>query len=353
MSDDPLRLVADLDALREDAVGRAQAAVDSAALEALRIEWLGRKGILTERLKQLSGMEPALRRVVGERLNKLKLSVVDAIDQRAAALERDSLTRRIESERIDVTLPGRGRAAGGLHPVTQTIRRMERIFGLMGFESVEGPEIEDDWHNFQALNIPESHPARAMQDTFYLLGGQRLLRTHTSPVQIRTMQARKPPIRIICPGRVYRRDFDRTHSPMFHQIEGLYVAENVSLADLKHDLQRFLTLFFEREVEAMFRPSYFPFVEPGADVHIRWGERWLECLAAAWSTQRAQRGRHRPRALQRLRLRSRRRALRHAALRRRRPAPLLRQRSALPRAVRLTDHENQRTLAARMDRSSG
>jgi phenylalanyl-tRNA synthetase alpha chain len=153
----------------------------------------------------------------------------------------------------------------------------------MGFETVEGPEMEDDWHNFQALNIPESHPARAMQDTFYAFNGARLLRTHTSPVQIRTMQQRKPPIRIICPGRVYRVDFDRTHSPMFHQVEGLYVAENVGLADLKHDLQKFLSLFFEREVEALFRPSYFPFVEPGADVHMKWEQpgqpsRWLELL---------------------------------------------------------------------------
>jgi phenylalanyl-tRNA synthetase alpha chain len=143
---------------------------------------------------------------------------------------------------------------------------------------VQGPEIEDDWHNFQALNIPESHPARAMQDTFYTFNGARLLRTHTSPVQIRTMKQRKPPIRIICPGRVYRVDFDRTHRPTFHQVEGLYVAENVGLADLKSDLLRFLSMFFEREAEVLFRPSYFPFVEPGADVHMRWGERWLELL---------------------------------------------------------------------------
>lgn len=273
----------DLDSLLSRARADIDVAADARALEALRVELLGRKGRVTELLKQLGGMAPEARKAFGEHANKLKQALVTALDARAKLLAEAELARRVESERIDVTLPGRGEPPGGLHPVTRTIRRIERIFASMGFETVEGPEIEDDWHNFQALNIPESHPARAMQDTFYLMNGERLLRTHTSPVQIRTMQQRKPPIRIICPGRVYRVDFDRTHSPMFHQVEGLYVAENVSLADLKHDLQTFLSLFFEREVEALFRPSYFPFVEPGADVHIRWndpvhGERWLEVL---------------------------------------------------------------------------
>lgn len=273
----------DLDSLLSRAQADIDDAADARALDALRVELLGRKGRVTDLLKQLGGMAPEARKAFGEHVNRLKQTLVAALDARAAVLAETELARRVESERIDVTLPGRGEPPGGIHPITRTIRRIESIFASMGFETVEGPEIEDDWHNFQALNIPESHPARAMQDTFYLLDGARLLRTHTSPVQIRTMQQRKPPIRIICPGRVYRVDFDRTHSPMFHQVEGLYVAENVSLADLKHDLQRFLSLFFEREVEALFRPSYFPFVEPGADVHIRWndpvhGERWLEVL---------------------------------------------------------------------------
>ena len=268
-------------------VARAEAeiaaAADARTVEQLRVELLGKKGRITELLKQLGGMPPEQRKSFGEQVNRAKESLAVVLESKARAIAEADLQRRLESESIDVTLPGRGEPAGGLHPVTRTIRRIVGIFNSMGFESVEGPEIEDDWHNFQALNIPESHPARAMQDTFYVLNGARLLRTHTSPVQVRTMQARKPPIRIVCPGRVYRVDFDRTHSPMFHQVEGLYVAPNVGLADLKHDLQKFLSLFFEREVEALFRPSYFPFVEPGADVHMRWeapgqAPRWLELL---------------------------------------------------------------------------
>lgn len=272
-----------LDELLARAEQEIGACADARALDALRVDLLGKKGRVTELLKSLGGMAHEERKAFGERVNKVKERLAELIDTRGKALADAELALRLASETIDVTLPGRGIPAGGMHPVTRTIRRIEQIFNAMGFESVEGPEIEDDWHNFQALNIPESHPARAMQDTFYALDGSRLLRTHTSPVQVRTMLARKPPIRIICPGRVYRVDFDRTHSPMFHQVEGLYVAENVGLADLKHDLQKFLSLFFEREVEALFRPSYFPFVEPGADVHIRWGDpekgtRWLEVL---------------------------------------------------------------------------
>lgn len=266
-----------------------QAETDIAAVDSivrvgrLRVELLGRKGRLTELLKSVGKLPPEERRAMGQRVNELKQQIGQALDARQTSLEQAEMKRRLDAERIDISLPGRGQPTGGLHPITRTVRRIEEIFGAMGFESVEGPEIEDDWHNFQALNIPESHPARAMQDTFYAMNGARLLRTHTSPVQIRTMQTRKPPIRIICPGRVYRVDFDRTHSPMFHQVEGLYVAENVSLAELKHDIQRFLSMFFERDIKAMFRPSYFPFVEPGADVHIRWndpgkGESWLEVL---------------------------------------------------------------------------
>lgn len=278
----------DLESLQTQALAEIESASDPRAIEQLRVDLLGKKGRVTELLKQLGGMAPDARKAFGERVNLAKEALSAALSSRARTLEDAALDARIAAETLDVTLAGRGERCGALHPVTRTIRRIEAIFASMGFETVEGPEIEDDWHNFQALNIPESHPARAMQDTFYALDGSRLLRTHTSPVQIRTMEkyrdsGRQPPIRIICPGRVYRVDFDRTHSPMFHQVEGLYVAENVGLADLKHDLQRFLTLFFEREAEALFRPSYFPFVEPGADVHMKWSapgqpERWLELL---------------------------------------------------------------------------
>ncbi len=268
----------DLEELSSKAAAEIEGATDPRVLEQMRVDLLGKKGRVTELLKQLGGMAPEQRKAFGEQVNRVKETLSAALERKAQQLGDAELARKLASETIDVTLPGRGEDVGALHPVTRTIRRIERIFNSMGFESVQGPEIEDDWHNFQALNIPESHPARAMQDTFYALDGSRLLRTHTSPVQIRTMKQRKPPIRIICPGRVYRVDFDRTHSPMFHQVEGLYVAENVGLADLKHDLMRFLSLFFERDAEVLFRPSYFPFVEPGADVHMRWGDRWLELL---------------------------------------------------------------------------
>lgn len=277
-----------LDLLLDEARAAIAGAADARALEQLRVDYLGKKGRVTELLKQLGGMAPDERKAFGERVNRVKEAVASALDARGSALAEAELAQKLAAERLDVTLPGRGAPPGGLHPITRTIQRIERLFNELGFETVEGPEIEDDFHNFGALNIPELHPARAMQDTFYVQGGQRVLRTHTSPVQIRTMRAvmergGKPPIRIICPGRVYRKDSDRTHSPMFHQIEGLYVAENVTFSDLKYDLETFLSRFFEREVRALFRPSYFPFVEPGADVHIRWadpgkGERWLEVL---------------------------------------------------------------------------
>jgi len=272
-----------LDELLKVALGDIAQAADARALDALRVELLGKKGRVTELLKSLGGMAPDERKVFGEQVNKVRDALTAALDGKAKSLADAALAAKLGSEMLDVTLPGRGVGVGGIHPITRTIQRISGLFNELGFETVEGPEIEDDFHNFQALNIPESHPARAMQDTFYLKNGTRLLRTHTSPVQIRTMLARKAPIRIICPGRVYRVDYDRTHSPMFHQIEGLYVAEKVSLADLKYDITTFLSRFFEREVEALFRPSYFPFVEPGADVHIKWddpekGSRWLEVM---------------------------------------------------------------------------
>jgi phenylalanyl-tRNA synthetase alpha chain len=259
------------------------AAADARALDALRVDLLGKKGRVTELLKSLGAMAPDERKRFGEQINRLRDGLTAAIEARGHVLAEAALASKLASETLDITLPGRQGGLGGLHPITRTIQRIASLFNELGFETVEGPEVEDDFHNFQALNIPESHPARAMQDTFYLKSGTRLLRTHTSPVQIRTMLARKAPIRIICPGRVYRVDYDRTHSPMFHQIEGLYVAEKVSLADLKYDITTFLTRFFEREIEALFRPSYFPFVEPGADVHIKWddpekGTRWLEVM---------------------------------------------------------------------------
>ncbi|HUR39661.1 MAG TPA: phenylalanine--tRNA ligase subunit alpha [Verrucomicrobiae bacterium] len=271
----------------ESLLGKARAdigaAADARALEQLRVDLLGKKGSVTELLKQLGGMAPDQRKAFGERVNKAKDEVGGLIDARKRSLADVALAQLLAAEAVDVTLPGRGTMPGGAHPLTRTIERIERLFAEQGFASVSGPEIEDDFHNFQALNIPESHPARAMQDTFYVQGGKKLLRTHTSPVQIRTLEklvksGGKPPVRIICPGRVYRKDLDRTHSPMFHQVEGLYVAEKVTLADLKYDLMSFLSRFFEREMEVMFRPSYFPFVEPGADVHIRWGDRWLEVM---------------------------------------------------------------------------
>ena len=267
-----------LDQLAQEASAAFAATDDPDALEQVKALYLGKSGQISMLLKGMAKMTPEERKTAGANINRAKEAIEASLAARREAIRRLALAARLAEESLDVTLPGRGETRGGLHPVTRTLRRIESIFNSMGFETVEGPEIEDDWHNFQALNIPESHPARAMQDTFYLLNAARLLRTHTSPVQIRTMQARKPPIRIICPGRVYRVDFDRTHSPMFHQVEGLYVAENVGLADLKHDLQKFLSLFFERDAEAMFRPSYFPFVEPGADVHMKWGDRWLELL---------------------------------------------------------------------------
>ena len=272
-----------LDTLLSTAQADIAAAADARALDALRVDLLGKKGRVTELLKSLGGMAPDERKSYGEQVNRVRDALNAALDLRGNTLADAALQAKLASETIDVTLPGRGDSVGGLHPITRTIQRISGLFNELGFETVEGPEIEDDFHNFQALNIPESHPARAMQDTFYLKDGARLLRTHTSPVQIRTMLARKAPIRIICPGRVYRVDYDRTHSPMFHQIEGLYIAEKVSLADLKYDITTCLSRFFERDVEALFRPSYFPFVEPGADVHIKWddpekGSRWLEVM---------------------------------------------------------------------------
>lgn len=268
-----------LDQLSAEAQTAVAAASDARALEQLRVDYLGKKGRITELLKQLGSMAPEERKAYGEQVNRVKQAVFEAIEARAAALAEAELAHQLASETIDVTLPGRGEGIGGLHPITRTIQRIERLFGDLGFETRQGPEIEDDFHNFGALNIPELHPARGMHDTFYVKNGGMVLRTHTSPVQVRTMLSQKPPIRMIAPGRVYRSDSDRTHSPMFHQVEGLYVAENVSFADLQYDLKTFLSRFFEREAEVRFRPSYFPFTEPSSEVDIRDEKgRWLEVL---------------------------------------------------------------------------
>ncbi len=273
-----------LDTLQQDAERAIGDAADLRALEQCRVDWLGKKGRITEQLKQLAALTGYEKKAFGEKVNRIKQAVSAQIEVRQSVLAAAALDAQLASERIDVTLPARGERVGGLHPITRTVQRIERLFNDLGFATVEGPEIEDDFHNFSALNIPEFHPARAMHDTFYVGNGARVLRTHTSPVQIRTLEALlagggAPPVRVIAPGRVYRCDSDRTHSPMFHQVEGLYVAENVSFADLQHELKRFLVRFFEREVTVRFRPSYFPFTEPSAEVDILDEQgRWLEVL---------------------------------------------------------------------------
>ena len=257
----------DLEGLTAQAQQAIEAAQDLASLDEIRVGYLGKSGLLTAQLKQLGKLPPEERPQAGQAINKAKQALQQAIEARKSALEADQLNQRLASETIDVSLPGRGLSRGGLHPVTRTLERIERMFAHAGFEVVEGPEIEDDYHNFEALNIPEHHPARAMHDTFYF-DAHMLLRTHTSPVQIRTMEKSGPPLKVIAPGRVYRCDSDLTHTPMFHQVEGLLVDEGVSFADLKGVLYDFLSSFFERDLKLRFRPSYFPFTEPSAEVDI-------------------------------------------------------------------------------------
>lgn len=264
--------------LRDEAVAAAEAAADLAALDAVRVKYLGKKGVFTTQLRDLGRLPADERPVAGKEINAAKQALLERIDRRKHALQADRLNARLAADAIDVTLPGRGQARGGLHPVTQTLRRVVRIFEQAGFAVHTGPEVEDEFHNFTALNIPEDHPARAMHDTFYLDSGL-LLRTHTSPVQIRALKTNGAPIRLIAPGRVYRCDSDLTHTPMFTQVEGLAVDRQVSFANLKSVLFEFVTSFFERDVELRFRPSYFPFTEPSAEVDIRdESGRWLEIL---------------------------------------------------------------------------
>jgi phenylalanyl-tRNA synthetase alpha chain len=259
--------VAELAALTEAALAQIASSASMAALDEVRVRWLGRKGTLTEQLKSLGSLPAAERPAAGALINHAKQQLSAAIEARAQELERARVERELAQGKIDVSLPGRGEATAGLHPITRTRLRIEEIFRRAGFSVAEGPEIEDDFHNFEALNIPADHPARAMHDTFYLKDG-RLLRTHTSPVQIRAMLRAKPPLALIAPGRVYRCDSDVSHSPMFHQVEGLFVDEQVSFANLKAVLHRFMEAFFERDLAMRLRPSYFPFTEPSAEVDI-------------------------------------------------------------------------------------
>ena len=266
----------------DDLVTKATADIESAdslaALDAVRVTWFGKKGVLTARLKELSTLPAGERPAAGQAINSAKQAIQGRLESKRQALEQAQLSEKLLADRVDVTLPGRGRALGGRHPVSRARARMERIFRDAGFGVRTGPEIEDDYHNFTALNIPENHPARAQHDTFYFPGGL-LLRTHTSPVQIRALVKEGAPIRIIAPGRVYRCDSDQTHTPMFHQVEGLVVDRGISFANLKAVLHQFVESFFERDATLRFRASYFPFTEPSAEVDVLWEEgRWLEIL---------------------------------------------------------------------------
>lgn len=258
-----------IESIEHAALAAIHGAVDDKTLDAARVRFLGRKGELTALLKSLGGMSPSQRPAAGAHINAAKKRLQAAIEQRRATLDNEQLRRSLAEEAVDVTLPGRRRPGGSLHPITRTLRRIEQIFVAAGYGVASGPEIEDDYHNFEALNIPAHHPARAMHDTLYLDNGL-LLRTHTSPVQVRVMEQQPPPIRIICPGRVYRKDDpDASHSPMFHQVEGLVVDEGIAFADLKGTVVNFVHRFFEKGLGVRFRPSYFPFTEPSAEVDVQ------------------------------------------------------------------------------------
>ena len=269
-----------LASLVSSALADFAAAADPAALENAKARYLGKAGLLTAQLKALGALAPDARREAGARINEAKASLESALDARREALADAKLAAQLAAEAIDVSLPGRGAGAGGLHPLSLTLERIESLFASLGFTVADGPEIEDDFHNFTALNTPENHPARSMHDTFYVDGGL-LLRTHTSPIQVRWMESHPPPIKIIAPGRVYRVDSDATHSPMFHQAEGLWIDRDVSFADLKGVVAEFLRRFFERDDLAVrFRPSFFPFTEPSVEIDMSFGEGWLEIAGA-------------------------------------------------------------------------
>jgi len=275
-----------LEDIKAEAAAAIEAAADVAALEELRVSYLGKKGVLTGLLKGLGQLSAEERPKAGAEINAVKQVLNEQLNARKESLQSEALSAQLAAEAIDVTLPGRRAEAGALHPITRTIQRMETFFASMGFDVVEGPEIEDDYHNFEALNIPAHHPARAMHDTFYV-DDTHVLRTHTSGVQVRTMETQSPPIRVICPGRVYRCDSDLTHSPMFHQVEGLLIDETSNFGHLKGLLEDFLQAFFERDdLSVRLRPSYFPFTEPSAEVDIQCvkcsGEGCRVCSHTGW-----------------------------------------------------------------------
>jgi phenylalanyl-tRNA synthetase alpha chain len=273
------------DDILKQALDELAKTTDLTSLDAIRVHYLGKKGIFTAQMKELGALPHEERREAGQVINQAKDAFQEKLDTKKIELEQAALAARLASERIDVTLAGRGQKVGGLHPVTTTLRRINKIFASVGFQVVEGPEIEDDYHNFEALNIPAHHPARAMHDTFYF-DAHRVLRTHTSPVQIRVMESETPPLKVIAPGRVYRCDSDITHTPMFHQVEGFLVDTDVSFADLKGVVYEFLRAFFEKDIQVRFRPSYFPFTEPSAEVDIECvmcgGEGCRVCSHTGW-----------------------------------------------------------------------
>ena len=277
----------DVDPIVARALAELAAALDPAALENAKARYLGKGGELTALLKSLGVLAPEARRSAGAAINAAKQRLEGALEQRRAELANARMEARLAEEALDVTLPGRGRGRGGVHPIARTWARIERIFGSVGFEVADGPEIETDWYNFTALNNPENHPARSMQDTFYVdledaAGLPLVLRTHTSPMQVRYARMHRPPLKVIAPGRTYRVDSDATHSPMFHQVEGLWIDEDVSFADLKGVFADFMRRFFESDdIEVRFRPSYFPFTEPSAEIDMKFDSgplkgRWLE-----------------------------------------------------------------------------
>lgn len=267
----------DLDAIVKDALAVFAGIHDADELEQTKARFLGKSGALTEQLKGLGKLPAVERPAMGVRINAAKEALEQALQARRDGLQKAKLDVKLREESLDVTLPGRGTGFGGLHPVSRTLERVEQIFHSLGFEVADGPEIETDFYNFTALNQPENHPARSMHDTFYLRDGKHLLRTHTSPIQVRYMESHKPPIRIIAPGRVYRVDSDATHSPMFHQVEGLWIDDSISFANLKGVVTEFFRLFFERtDLQVRFRPSFFPFTEPSAEIDMSFGDGWLE-----------------------------------------------------------------------------
>ena len=259
--------MADSETLLAEALQAIERAGDEKSLDVLRVQYLGKKGSFTDLLKSLGQLPAEERPAAGEKINQAKKSLQQSIESRKGDLVSAALDAKLNAERLDVTLPGRRQSKGGLHPITITIERIKSIFAAAGYDVAEGPEIEDEYHNFEALNLPAHHPARAMHDTFYVSPGT-VLRTHTSPVQVHVMENGEPPFRMICPGRVYRCDSDLTHTPMFHQVEGLLVDERVSMADLKGTVVEFLQAYFEADMPVRFRPSYFPFTEPSAEVDM-------------------------------------------------------------------------------------